>query len=170
MKITYSAARIIFLSFFFCFFFNNLFSQSTEWEKDLDIFKKELPKKHVNAFERLNKSSFHQSINELKKTSPHDTLEFAIRLQLIMAQLGDIHSFIGFKTVFKKEDELPVHYYVFEEGVFVTAASASLDKLSGNRIISINKEERTMYVDVANGKKQLGMGDIYYQQLLKELK
>ncbi len=39
-----------------------------------------------------------------------------------------------------------------------------------NRITSINREDRTLEMQVAGDRKHLGIGEVYYQEILKELR
>ncbi len=110
---------------------------SQDLEKDLDYFKEKLPKKHSNLFFKLSENSFFDEIEVLRSDIDSLTkLQFAFRLQQIIAKVGDSHSSsISFKLMRKT---FPIKLYWFKDGFYVVKTVIDHKELLGKKLIGIN--------------------------------
>jgi len=65
------------------------------------------------------------------------------------------------KTITKCLEEILPSYFI---------RISKTNAVNKNRIISISREDRTLEVEVGENRKHLGMGEVYYQEVVRELR
>jgi len=137
-------------------------ASATDWNSDLDLLRRELPKMHPNAFHATTAEAFDAAIEKLKSEAltlpPHVVVAEIAR---IVASIGDGHTrltipvdpssgfFLGHTTTPLPADDalrfhpLPVRFYRHADGLFVTAAENAF--LRGRRVLRLG----TMTADEA---------------------
>jgi len=95
------------------------------WHEDLAYFRRELPKRHINAFHDLSREDFERMVADLD--GHVDTLqdhELIVGLARIVAHLGprDGHSRLNLFNPALKFHALPLNLYSYTDGLFVRAA------------------------------------------------
>lgn len=75
-------------------------SKKINWNTDLDFLAEQLPKKHYNLFAIRSKADFLTGIDVIKLESSHSTdLQTALKIQQLIASLGDSHTSLHFKQL-----------------------------------------------------------------------
>jgi hypothetical protein len=137
-------------------------ANATDWNSDLDLLRRELPKMHPNAFHSTTREAFEASIEKLKNEAPTLPPHVVVaKIARIVASIGDGHTrltipvdpnsgfFLGHSTTPLLADDalrfhpLPVRFYRYADGLFVTAAENAA--LRGRRVFRLG----TMSADEA---------------------
>ena len=127
-----------------------LFSQndSIDWVADLTYIKNELPKKHYDLFFKLTENEFSKQIDKLINDVPDlGTYEILDKLNQIIAQIGDSHTSLDYGYLNNVNKILPLGFYWFSDGIYVTHANISNQKLLGKELVSINDYPIQQVVD-----------------------
>src|SRR5947209_11736643 len=139
------------------------FSAAINWNADLDTLQREIPATHPNAFHATTREAFDASIAKLRASAPSLPPHLvAAEIARIIASIGDGHTrltipvdpnagfFSGHTTTPLPADDalrfhpLPVRFYRFADGLFVTAAQNPA--LRGGRVLRLG----TMNADEAS--------------------
>lgn len=126
-------------------------NNETDWEKDINYFATELPKRHPNLFFKLSKQEFNSDIAKLKELHKNiPEYEIIMRLQEILVKVGDSHTRIqyinpadlvdlfNFYCAFKPDfHRLPLQLYWFLDGIYVINATNEYAYLIGKRVTGI---------------------------------
>jgi tetratricopeptide (TPR) repeat protein len=122
------------------------------WRADLAFFAREVKRRAYAPFAEVAEPDFDAAVGQLSAEMP-DLTDFQIvaRMMRLLRPLGDGHAF-----VIPAEDSqdaqlsLPVKFYRFTEGLFVTAAAAEYKNLLGAQVLMIGEhpvEEALAAVD-----------------------
>jgi len=137
-------------------------AHATDWNADLDLLRREVPKMHPNAFHATTREAFEASIEKLKSAAPSLAPHVVVaEIAKIVASIGDGHTrltlpvapnsgfFLGHTTTPLPADDalrfhpLPVRFFRYADGLFVIdAANAAL---RGKRVLRLG----TMTADEA---------------------
>jgi len=137
-------------------------AHATDWNSDLDLLRRELPKMHPNAFHATTREVFEASIEKLKSEAPSLPPHVVVaEIARIVASIGDGHTrltipvdpnsgfFLGHTTTTLPAEDalrfhpLPVRFFRYTDGLFVTAAENAA--LRGRRVLRLG----TMSADEA---------------------
>src|SRR3954447_23674620 len=129
-------------------------AHATDWSADLDLLRRELPKMHPNAFHATTREAFESSIEKLKSDAPSLPPHVVVaEIARILASIGDGHTrltppvdpsagfFLGHTSTPLPADDalrfhhLPVRFYRYADGLFVTAAEDAA--LRGRRVVHL---------------------------------
>jgi hypothetical protein len=142
---------VLVLFLFFQIPFVHTFAQNkkqTDWQADIENIREQLPALHHDLFFNITKEYFEKELNEiLKKQDQFDDFGIAVKLQQLIAKLGDSHTQLDYLSLVPSDKMLPLHLYWFSDGIFILHTTSRYQKLLGNRIISINDFEITRVVD-----------------------
>ncbi len=108
-----------------------------DWKEDIDFLKKELPKRHKNLFFKIDKSDFENKIEKIKNNSLSD-FETAIKLQQVIASIGDSHTSIIWKKYINPKKLLPLRFYWFSDGIYIKQTTKNYKELLGKKVTEIN--------------------------------
>ena len=110
---------------------------AAQWNADIDYLATQLPKVHPNPFRYVTRDEFNARIAALKEQTPglSDT-EIAIRLQQIVALIGDGHTELSLSIA--PETYFPLRFYRFEDGIFVTKTTLESRRACGTRLVAID--------------------------------
>src|SRR3954452_24267611 len=137
-------------------------AHATDWNVDLDLLRREVPKMHPDAFHATTRETFEASIEKLKSDAPSLPPHVVVaEIARLVASIGDGHTrltipvdpnagfFLGHTTTPLPADDalrfrpLPVRFYRYADGLFITAAEDAA--LRGRRLIRLG----TMSADEA---------------------
>jgi hypothetical protein len=108
-----------------------------KWRADVDVFARQIPKRHANAFHAMTRERFDQAVADLKaRTDKSNDDEMIVGLMEIAASVGDGHTRVFFPAGFHR---LPVNMGQFEGDFRVTRASADAGAALGARVIRIDQ-------------------------------
>ncbi len=108
------------------------------WNRDLNTLVTELERLHPKPYFQRPKERFLQDLAEIRRAVPNaDDTQLALHIQRLVASLGDGHTAVGLDAQALGLKRLPLSPYVFDDGVFIRDADASLVDLIGARILSV---------------------------------
>jgi hypothetical protein len=110
-----------------------------QWRADLDFMAAEMERRHRHLYHSVSREDFAAAVADLRGRIP--TLarhQIIVGLMRLAAMVGDGHTnvspyrdpAIGFRA-------LPVRFYLFEDGLFVTAAAPEHAALAGARVVAV---------------------------------
>ena len=106
--------------------------------EDLEYFKNEFPKRHINAFSIITKDEFEQRIDALiADVDKSENGKIFIKLCEIIAAVQDGHSGISIWD----GNSYPLVFYIFENDLYVVNADNSLADILHSRVIKINNTD-----------------------------
>src|SRR5690242_3017854 len=108
------------------------------WRQDLDTLATQLPRVHPNLFYDSPRSVFDQAVTALRNEIPSlsDTAVM-IRMAGIVALAHDGHTNLSLTQRPSAFAPLPLQFRWFEDGLFVTAASADHARALSARVLRI---------------------------------
>jgi tetratricopeptide (TPR) repeat protein len=111
-------------------------SRDDGWRYDLRFFAREVKRRAYDPFRHAPESTFDTAFKELSDAVPHLTdLQIVAGLMKLLRPLGDGHArIIPPKTWEDARQTLPLQFYLFEEGLFITAASVAHRDLLGTQV------------------------------------
>ena len=105
-------------------------------QQDLDFIAKQLPALHLNFFFRLDRTVFQQAVSDLAaKLNTASDAEFYVGLAKLAAMAGDPHTSINLTGAPVRT--FPLRLRWFEDGVFVTRATAPYSAALGAKLVRI---------------------------------
>ena len=97
---------------------NKVIPTEPDWAADIDFFQTTFPQKHKDAFHQKSSEWFGQQLAALKMESDHLTdVAIAIRLQQIIAQMGDSHSGANYAQMLDRQGRFPFYVHWFDDGL-----------------------------------------------------
>ncbi len=127
----------------FLLFSKNLPAQLTpipqNWQQDGEKIRKELPKLHPNLFQKIKEKEWNQAFTTFYQNLPEKSdAENALRLQEIIAKVGDPNTTLDLTPILKKEKFIPfgLGYYEFE--FYVSASVRKFAPIFGCKVLKIN--------------------------------
>jgi tetratricopeptide (TPR) repeat protein len=119
-------------------------SRDEGWRFDLRFLWRELKRLAYAPFRFASEATFLERIAEIDRRIPELTdLQIVVEIEKLLALLGDGHAGIHqTPEVDENRRALPVQFYAFEEGLFITAAGAAYRDLLGAEVLRIG--ERTI--------------------------
>ncbi len=113
--------------------------KSIDWQADLDFLAHELPKNHPDLFFKIPKDTFLKEISELKKEIPAlSNTEITLRIQKILAKMGDDHTNVDFIPLIIHDGVLPLKFQWFPEGIFIMQAQNPYGEILGHKLVAVN--------------------------------
>lgn len=112
-------------------------SRDDGWSGDLRFFSKEVKRRAYAPFAHMSEADFDAAIEGLAEriTSCSD-LQILLQLQQLLVHLHDGHAGIWRQDIY--QNAVPLAFYLFDEGVFITAADPRYRDLLGARIEAVN--------------------------------
>ena len=113
--------------------------KAREWKTDLGYVAHTYPKEHANLFHRLDEGKFKKAIKSLESEIPNmSSHRIALELGRIVAMPRDGHSYISvIHDPRMKFQFLPIRFYVFSDGIFVTQAGSKYEEVVGAKLTGI---------------------------------
>ncbi len=109
------------------------------WRYDLDLFVRELKRMHPNPYRQTSRETFDAYASKLRNDIPKlNDEQVAVGLMKLAALAGDGHTHIRptFLTA-RGRTVIPINYYPFVEGVFVTSAAPRYKDLVGAQVLRV---------------------------------
>jgi len=104
------------------------------WQSDLDLFASEYKKVHYAPFQKISEKDFDHTIATLKsKISQFSDVELCIELLKLLRRAADAHSAVYYQS----KTALPLQFYIFEEGTFITSTEKEYSELLGSQVLKI---------------------------------
>ena len=113
--------------------------KTIDWKSDIEYLKKELPLKHKDLFFQMTKSDYERRLDYLSsQCSLLSDFEIAIKLQQLIAKIGDSHTSVGYAKFIDAEKMLPLQLYWFSDGIYIMQTTREYENILGSRITQIN--------------------------------
>jgi hypothetical protein len=112
---------------------------TSEWREDLHHLALELPGRHGDAFHRVAREEFEDSIQALDgRLASLDGHEVFAAMGRIVAMVGDGHTYLQLPGTFRR---YPLRQYAFGDTLRITHAAAGYEPLLGARVLAIGGTE-----------------------------
>ena len=110
-----------------------------DWQTDIDVLKTELPKKHYNLFMVKSQQDFNNGLDKFyAQKEQFSDFEMAVKLQQLIASMGDLHTALSLKPFLNFNRTLPLGLMWFSDGIFVQQTSKDNEELLGCKLLKIN--------------------------------
>ena len=150
-----------------------------DWKSDIEYLKDTLSQKHINIFSKTSEYEFNKQLDALLSKLPELTdLQVAVKIQQILAKMGDSHTNAGWVKFINADKNIGIGTYWFKDGLYIISTNQRDSILLGKKIIRIgglNIEElvdslKTMFTDENEAlTKSLVPLHLIYGQLLNNL-
>ena len=111
-------------------------ARDERWREDLEVFARELPVRHINAFARIPRATFDREVATLDSAIPHLTdSQIRLRFVRLTALLGDGHTNVALPPY---DARLPVALLWTEAGPAIVNADSANAQLIGATITAVN--------------------------------
>ena len=131
--------------------FTGLSAQTDEvidWDYEIDLLARELAEKHPDLFFRTDSTWYYQKMDEVAAEAPgHSVFQVSIRLQQVLAAMGDAQTQINYHFMVEKSLILPIEYYWFEEGIYILKTDRLYEPLLGKKLTAVNNVPIEVVVD-----------------------
>jgi len=112
-------------------------SDPIPWDEECALLVSELEKRHPDLYFQADSGQFKGAMRDLGKQHL-STFEMAIRMQQLLARLGDAHTMINYTYLIQRDLILPISCYLFEDGMYVTRCPGKYREILGKKITHIN--------------------------------
>lgn len=122
--------------------------EKIDWDWEINLLGEELAEKHPDLFFKTDSSFFFGAYRKIAREAPDlSLLHNSIRLQQVLARMGDSHTQINYHFNIDSRFILPIDFYWFEEGIFILKAPREYEQILGKKIISVNEYPIQQIVD-----------------------
>ncbi|QTL36444.1 hypothetical protein [Pseudoalteromonas viridis] len=153
------------------------FDREARWRHDLHYLAEEIRRLHVSAFHRMSEQDFERKVAQIDKRIPAlSDQQVVFELMQLLGMLENGHNFII--PAWGKAgntQQLPVQFYLFEEGLFIVAADPDYQHLIGKQVVKIGNTpalqalEKTGEVNPRDNNMQQAWLGPYYLSLTQVL-
>jgi tetratricopeptide (TPR) repeat protein len=108
------------------------------WQSDLALLAREIKRLHYAPFRQVSEQAFDAMVRRLHDAIPHLTEpQIFVELMKLVRQLGDGHSSVVFWQERPEFHAVPMTFYLFTEGLFITAAATPYVGLVGMQVLEV---------------------------------
>jgi hypothetical protein len=123
-------------------------SREVDWDYEIDLLARELAEKHPDLFFRTDSSFFFGAMRKVAAEAPGKShFYLAVKLQQVVAQMGDAHTLINYHFHIDKSLILPLEAYWFEEGIYITQVDRLYEDALGKKLTAINGNPLSAVID-----------------------
>ncbi len=106
------------------------------WRSDIQFLAREIKRLHYDPFKKVSEKEFDGFVKKLSDEVPKlSDAQIIVALFKITRMPGDGHTTVRNAPQFQKQ--LPVQFYLFNEGLFITAAAPEQADLAGAQVLKI---------------------------------
>ncbi len=119
-----------------------------DWDYEIDLLGRELAKKHPDLFFQTDSTWFFHEMRQLAaQTAGKTTFQISVRLQQVLALMGDAQTRINYHYMIEKSQILPFKSYWFEDGIYMMETDRMYEALLGKKLIAINGVSIEVVID-----------------------
>ena len=119
-----------------------------DWDYEIDLLGRELAEKHPDLFFKTDSAFFFSEMRKVAAETPGKShFYIAVKLQQIMAKMGDAHTLVNYHFHVDKSLILPVESYWFEDGIYIIQTDRKYEALLGKRLTAINGTPLNVVID-----------------------
>jgi hypothetical protein len=114
-------------------------SRDEGWRFDLRFFAREIRRLHYDPYRVVSREAFDAYVNKLHDEIPRLTEpQIVVGMMKLARMAGDGHTVIRHPAYGQDTKKLlPVQFYLFEEGLFITGAAPEQAELAGAQVLSV---------------------------------
>ena len=131
--------------------FSGLAAQSgdaIDWKYEIDLLASELAERHPNLFFRTDSAWFYNEMREVAgETGGKSLFQVAVRLQQVVAAMGDAETQINYHYLVDKSLILPIEFYWFEDGIHLMETDREYEGLLGKKLVAVNDVPIQVVID-----------------------
>ncbi|WP_321288948.1 S41 family peptidase [uncultured Sunxiuqinia sp.] len=141
--------NLILLTFLFaCLTAFSQSDKSIDWNSDIEYIKVELPKNHYNLYMVKSEQDFISGLDEISKIQNQlSDFEVAVKLQQLIATLGDSHTTLSLDPFLDYNKILPIGLMWFSDGLWIQSTTKSNETILGAKLIEINGRAISEIID-----------------------
>jgi hypothetical protein len=110
-----------------------------DWVYEINLLGKELAEKHPDLFFKVDSATFFREYRKIaSQAEGQSILDVSIRLQQVLARMGDSHTQINYHFNVDSRFILPINCYWFEEGIYIIKSPKEYEQILGKKLVSIN--------------------------------
>lgn len=112
-------------------------SRDEAWRYDLRFLAREIKRRSYDPFHKISREEFDAMVNKINADIPRLTdMQISIELMKFVAKGGDGHTMVfGFWERPEFLQTIPIDTFLFEEGLFITAADSRYQDLLGAQVL-----------------------------------
>jgi hypothetical protein len=119
-----------------------------DWDYEIDLLARELAEKHPDLFFRTDSTWYYHAMSQVAKQSPGKSrFQISIRLQQVLAAMGDAQTQINYHFLVEKSHILPIDYYWFEDGIYLLETDKEYEALLGKKLTAVNNVPIEVVID-----------------------
>lgn len=119
-----------------------------DWEYEIDLLARELAEKHPNLFFKTDSTWFFKEMREVAREAPNLSLfQASVRLQQVIAVLGDAQTQINYHFLIDKSQILPLEFYWFEDGIYLLETEREYEAQLGKKLTAVNAIPLEVVID-----------------------
>jgi Peptidase family S41 len=123
---------------------------AAEWRADLDFLEREMPIRHRNLYHHTTPAAFHREFAAIRALIPHGSrAEIVTAFMRLGTMVHDAHTGISPDTPALAFENLPVAFYLYEDGLFIQSADPAHASLLGARVLRIGRLSADSAIDAA---------------------
>jgi hypothetical protein len=114
-------------------------SRDEGWRFDLDLLAREIRRAHYAPFRKVSREDFDNEVTRLREAIPRLTdSQIEVGFMKLLRRVGDGHTAMGGMHDDKgPKDRVPVQFYFFTEGLFITDADPRHGDLAGAQVLRV---------------------------------
>lgn len=114
--------------------------ETIDWDYEIDLLARELANKHPDLFFKTDSGWYYQAMKEVAGESKGKSLfQVSVRLQQVLAAMGDAQTMINYHFLVEKPQILPVELYWFSDGIYFLETDKAYESLLGKKLLSVNQ-------------------------------
>lgn len=107
------------------------------WQYDLAFLAREIKRIHYDPFRQVSSDEFDRTVQQLHDDIPNSSDEqVMLGIMRLVRKLGDGHSTVALWELGEQFPDVPVDFYLFTEGLFVTAAAPEYKDMVGTQVVA----------------------------------
>jgi len=119
-----------------------------DWDYEIDLLASELDARHPDLFFRTDSAWYYRAMKELAgETGGLSLFQVSVRLQQLLARMGDAQTMINYHFLVEKPGILPMECYWFDDGIHVLETDKSYEPLLGKKLTAINQVPIEVVID-----------------------
>jgi len=123
-------------------------SSTIDWDYEIDLLARELAAKHPDLFFRADSAWYYNAMTQVATETPGKSLfQVSIRLQQVLAAMGDAQTQINYHFLVEKPLILPIEYYWFEDGIYLLETDKEYEALLGKKLTAVNSVPIEVVID-----------------------
>ena len=123
--------------------------EEIDWIYEIDLLGSELAEKHPDLFFKVDSATFFSAFRQISHScSGQSVFEISVRLQQVLAQMGDAHTLINYHFNVDPDFILPIDCEWFEEGIYILKAPIEYRQILGKKLLAINGNPVQVLIDV----------------------